>query len=546
MPNLKKMLQGYDLDLLGRIASFWGVDSVNLDAHTLVNNLVDSMQDSQTLKEVIDTLPPNAGTIWESLIHNPQKITWAQLTRKHGEVREFGAARREREAPELHPTSPVEVLWYRGLIGRAFMNLPPEPREFVFIPDELLPVSDHSIHPAALTIQPDIIPESEIIRKAPADSRLIDHVTDWLAARRMLRQLPVEAWKIWRIHDAFISGLTTECGLINTAGEPLPDALPAFFQQNRRDILKHWLDCWKDSTLINDLRQLPGLVFDGQWINDPVKPREYLLELITSLAPDTWFDLKSFLHAVKRQNPDYQRPSGDYDSWFIRKINSEEYLRGFAHWDEVDGALLRYLILGPLHWLGMIDLGVTSGQPAARVFRLSKLLNNPVTTQPDEFSFEKEKTVTVSSDLTFTVPLFASRTLRYQLGRFCELKAISADSTCYEITSSSLQTAQEAGLKVSQLIQLLEKQLKSPLPKNLILIANRWEKHALESTMESTTLLRTRTPEIMQVLRQNPQAAKFVLELLNPTTAIINQAGAKALKRALLEQGILSQINLDV
>ena len=29
---------------------------------------------------------------------------------------------------------------------------------------------------------------------------------------------------------------------------------------------------------------------------------------------------------------------------------------GLARWDEVDGALLRFIITGPLHWLGIVDL----------------------------------------------------------------------------------------------------------------------------------------------------------------------------------------------
>ena len=33
-----------------------------------------------------------------------------------------------------------------------------------------------------------------------------------------------------------------------------------------------------------------------------------------------------------------------------------DYLRGFSTWDEVDGALVRFLITGPMHWLGLVDL----------------------------------------------------------------------------------------------------------------------------------------------------------------------------------------------
>ena len=67
--------------------------------------------------------------------------------------------------------------------------------------------------------------------------------------------------------------------------------------------------------------------------------------------------------AVHQQQPDFQRPAGDYDSWFLRDQQSGEFLRGFEHWDEVDGALLRYLICGPLHWLGGVDRPARQRRP---------------------------------------------------------------------------------------------------------------------------------------------------------------------------------------
>src|SRR5579859_5992190 len=39
--------------------------------------------------------------------------------------------------------------------------------------------------------------------------------------------------------------------------------------------------------------------------------------------------------AVKEEEPDFQRPAGNYDSWYIRDAQSGEYLRGFESWDRV-------------------------------------------------------------------------------------------------------------------------------------------------------------------------------------------------------------------
>ena len=54
------------------------------------------------------------------------------------------------------------------------------------------------------------------------------------------------------------------------------------------------------------------------------------------------------IDAFKEAEPDFQRPTGDYDTWYIRRTDTQEFLKGFDQWDAVEGELLRFLC-GPLH-----------------------------------------------------------------------------------------------------------------------------------------------------------------------------------------------------
>lgn len=545
MPSIKKMLQSYDLDLLERICSLWGIDSSNMDSSAAIEALVQASQDENLVSEIVESLPAAARETWSFLAANPLKTSWAQFTRKFGEVREYGPSRREREEPELHPVSAAEMLWYRGLIGRAFMNLPPEPREFVFIPDELLKFANTEQNKKTM---PEIatIPDRSIKQVIHADSRLIDHMTDWLAARRMGHELPESAWKSWRVTKQFLISLAFEHGLIDKTGDLVTEALPAFFQRERSEIQRSWYSHWKKSADINDLKCIPGLAFEGNWQNDPVRPRQFLVELLERISPAIWYSLPSLIETIKTFAPDYQRPSGDYDSWFIRKADSETFLRGFDHWDEVDGALIRYLICGPLHWLGLVDLAQADEKSKIQAFRLSALFSQIITSQESKLTGDKETSVKISPDLVFTIPNFSSRMLRYQIGRFCEVHSVTSEETSYVLTPASLQAAQEGGLKPSQLVQLLEKQLKTPLPKSLLLTAEHWEKHGLEARVEPVSLLRVLKPETLTILQQNNQTAKFIVEILNPTCAIIKSEGLKTIRRTLMEQGILVKVEQEV
>lgn len=544
MPSLKKMLQSYDLDMIERISSFWSVDISNLDLAASVDALYIAMLDDALRLEVLGSLPSNSKDAWEDVLHNPQKITWAHFTRKYGEVREFGPARREREVPEQHPVSVAETLWYRGLIGRAFLNLPPEPREYVFIADELIPASSLTEKLlSTLAIQKVDAKSLKII--AAADGRIIDHLTDWLAAKRMGRSLPETFKKAWSEPDSFIASMAAASGLINAKDELEPDALPKFFQQEREAILAEWAAVWLASTAINDLRNIPGLVFEGEWYNDPLKPRQFIIETLRSLNQGEWYSLTAFTEAVKALQPDFQRSSGEYDLWFIHKEESSLFLRGFEHWDEVDGALIHYLVTGPLHWLGMTDLG-RGKDKSETAFKLTPAFFAFLKNERSAAAPARETPIKVSADLSFTIPVGASRPLRYQIARFCEIRSLTSQETCYEITPASLIQAQKNGLKPSQLLQYLEKNLKSPLPKNLALLAKQWENNGKVEEVTTGTLLKTHSAEVMQQLTSDPHTAKFVIEHLSPTTALINPAGIKVIKGALLELGLLTEIHLEV
>jgi len=539
MPILKKMLLSYDLDLLGRIGSFWGVDTMDLDLEKSAMAIANATQDQTLFAEILESLPFEAKKAWQYLTANNGKVTWAQFIRKFGEVREFGRAKREREAPDRNPSSIAEILWYRGLVGRAFLNIPPEPREFAFVPDEFIRSS--SGDPLVEVNMPSPILEDRVENRRSGVCPLPDRLTDWLAARRKQANLPDQIWQVWPENDVFFKTIARADKLVDKNGEPDPNALAGFFNQDRESLLLDWLAIWVESQEYNDLRDLPGLVFEGEWRNDPLKPRRVLLDLLKRFAPATWYSISDLVNFIKITQPDFQRPSGDYDSWFIRRKDTNEYLRGFKHWDEIDGALIRYLITGPLYWLGMTALGTEHASKEA-CFCFTPLLHAHFT-QTHEYPRSMEKTeIEISTDLVFTIPIVTKRAIRYQVARFSELRSADAWATKYEITPASIRLAQKHGLEVVQLVQYLEKQTGKSLPKALVRLGETWGKSGQCTQVEHLYLLRTPQPEILAAMKENPQTGKFIKEILSPTAAIINPAGVKIIKKSLLEQGQLTEV----
>jgi len=144
------------------------------------------------------------------------------------------------------------------------------------------------------------------------------------------------------------------------------------------------------------------------------------------------------------------------------------------------------------------------------------------------------------------IPVNASRLQRYQVGRFTKIVSNSVSETRFQISADSLTNAEKNGLKVEQLLQLLEKNLKTPLPVSYKKLAERWDQRRIEVRMEKALLLRIEDPLILKILTENPRTSRLIKEVLTEKTVVIDAAGMELIKKVLLEAGILSQIELDV
>src|SRR5690606_19238506 len=88
--------------------------------------------------------------------------------------------------------------------------------------------------------------------------------------------------------------------------------------------------------------------------------REAVLRLFGHLQPGAWYSQADVIRAIREIEPDFQRPTGDYDTWYIRNHTTQEFLKGFERWDDVEGALLRFLVRGPFSWLAVLDMAEPS------------------------------------------------------------------------------------------------------------------------------------------------------------------------------------------
>lgn len=545
MPSLIKILPSYDIDLLLRIARAWKYDEVTRNRNQVEAWLVKKALDDSQLKEIIESLPKKTLQAFLFIKDNNGRMPWSEFKVKFGEIRSLGPAARERFEPDLHPQSIAEELYYLGLIGKAFLDAAPEPREFAFIPDEFI---GNLVSSVTTMESPAVRPvsQTEIKRWQPANTRLLDHVTDCLSSLRMKRSLPREYFTRAGISANFIQAISRAAGLTTKKDEIITEAIGKFLQSNRLTTMKEWFTIWAESIVLNDLRMIPGLEFEGIWQNDPLFARRFILQYIQKFDLQTWYSLQSLVNGIRSAAPDFQRPAGNFDTWSIRKAGSMEYLIGREHWDEIDGAYIRYLISGPLHWLGVVDIAYNKLEGDAEAFRLSPLAHYLLNENTPAPALAVETPPKLAPDLTIVFPVNSSLLMRYQAGRFASIRDNSSTETRYQVTAASLIAAEAQDLMIDQLIQLLEKYIKSPIPESYKKLAHRWGKNHLEAAFEKCDLLRVKDPELITILKEHPRVSKMIKEILTSNVVVMHAGGIEIARKVLQEAGVLSQSDLDV
>jgi len=315
-------------------------------------------------------------------------------------------------------------------------------------------------------------------------------------------------------------------------------AVKNFLEASRSEAIDMLYNSWLNSQIFDELRLIPGLICEGEWKNQPLVTREFLMDLVNSIPRNKWWSLPAFIRAIKEKYPDFQRPAGDYDSWFIKRELDGVYLRGFAHWDAVDGALVKYFIQ-VLHWLGKVDLASAEAGGSITAFRLVSWIENKGESAALDMS--KGGRIVISSNGKITISRMFPRAIRYQIARFCEWDGERNDEYIYSVSSQSLKRASGQGLKAGQLLALLVKHTDGNVPPALVKALKRWETHGAEARMESLLLLRVSRPEVMEELRSS-KAGKFLGELLSPTVVVVKSGATQKVMAALTELGLLAEI----
>ncbi len=561
--TLVESLEQQPIPVLRAIAASHHLDVAQVSRRDLPRVLADHLKRPDVLARALDRLTSEERAVLDRLVAEGGLFPAHRLQREYGEVRELGPGRLERERPWEDPISPAERLWYMGFMYSDFGQVGRFRGRVFYIPADLLPLLPPvEAPPVRFEVEP-VEPPATLLESAPDDvvedafvilSELQRHPAPldeggFLSIevlRRMNARLRVpephlaEEPKLQRL--GLILHLLRDLRLIVPERGHMVLAVSA---------VRRWLQAPRDRRLLslqrawardphwNDLWHVPGLAFEPTgWRNDPLTTRQQVLHWLKQVPPDTWISVDSFVKAIKRVDPDFQRPTGDYESWFIRDARTGEFLRGWESWDAVEGALLRYLLAGPLHWLGMVNLGLgADGEPAA--FRLTlwgrRFLGHEVHVSPPP----PKTPIRVAADGTIAIPEGADDWERLHVER---LAVPVNPPTHYRLDRERIVSVLVEGSDPERVMRFLRQATGGQLPEPVERRIRGWMAGFGQVTVRRLVVLEVRDPAVLQTLRRDPRLRRWLGRPLNRHTVAVSPEHLDALIASLRRAGYLPRV----
>ncbi len=564
MKTLQRTLQeDTDSALLPTLAKFWKVNIAGLDASASIPLIATAMLDPAKSESAWDSHSDDQRGALQTLIASGGRMPRAMFDRLFGEVRTMGTAQIEREKPLEAPQSVAEALYYRGLVAHTFEQADTGPRVVVYVPDDVA-----GSLPLRKTSYSNLAEESVEMEAAPlealesvasvqaADTSIVDDMATLLAYLQLnsplldgegLAESDRKALANFLLKSdserlPFLFGVGISADLIEIQnGKAFPKRAEArrWLSAGRGAQVQGLAEGWRESVVYRDLWHVAGLHPEpGGELDeyDASVARENALELMAATVPkQEWWSLEAFIDAVKEQDPDFQRPGGDYESWYIRN-DEDEYLKGFESWDAVEGALLEFYITGPMHWLGLLD----RGEDAARLTAYGRAFLGhaawPTPADPDD-------KITVKEDGTLLISRKIPRVDRFQAARFTTWVS-AGDPYVYRVDAEGIQEAAAQGINTGHIASFLSRALgEKPIPAPVAALLENWRSGpAAAVSMERLTVLRTTAPETLEKILDTPALRRYLGAQLGPMAVIVRAGQSDALRAALGEAGIQVEV----
>ncbi len=207
-------------------------------------------------------------------------------------------------------------------------------------------------------------------------------------------------------------------------------------------------------------------------------------------------------------------------------------------WDRIEGAIITHVVAGPLHWLGLTDIGFDQdpahGPADARAYRLTAMgawllgIGAPVTIA------DEGGRVVVQPNFQIVAMEPIAENVLIELDEFTRFEG-GDHALMYRLTRESVFRAQRSGWDAARIIAYLEKASGTSLPQNVRRSLEEWQAlHERITFRRGVSLVQAENDAALDEVMRDPALAALLGRRIGAVTLPDRAAGAVAegLRRA--------------
>jgi hypothetical protein len=366
----------------------------------------------------------------------------------------------------------------------------------------------------------------------------------------------------------FLRLLLTDMGLLRKHKDSIRAVeRPAFLEHSPEQRIRQCYDHWREGAFWNEVLSIPNLTVHGAGSRlsrapaQLTKARACVTAHIASMHlfsdPDThWTPIQHLVDSIRAKEYEFLLPRDyfPYHSVYYRAYEnyvshaspyiiygnamgwsfSPQFANEAEGWSVVEAGFIRAILLEPLHWMGLVDIGYIAGPEAGdevvsaipAVYRLTPVGAWLLGVGPEVDMPEERGRVVVQPNFElFALDPISDLTLS-QLDEFAE--RISAERAIkYRLTRESVYRAQKRGWTTDRIVSVLG-ELNQPagesapagaasLPQNVVRTLQEWQSlHERVTIHRRASLLQAASGELLAQLRQDPNILSHLVRKAGP------------------------------
>ncbi len=260
-----------------------------------------------------------------------------------------------------------------------------------------------------------------------------------------------------------------------------------------------------------------------------IRARQMMLRLLATAGEGRWCALEELESALLRLWPEFFQlhSLGEVHSWrtaFQLKLRSSHHdTQARDHLPQ--SAFFRAILLGPLQWLGFVDVCVEQGEPAAiRSHGLRNLLwaspeadRRLPATQPVTFDLPSDTIAVLTHAVDPDVPTF--------LGQIAYLESVDGDRFIYRLDMRAAHVAFDRGKSLAELESEWQQVMGQPLPDVFHrTLQEWWARYGEVRLYDGFALLEVDDHVTLRELEATTSLGKHIVARVSPRVVLVPDA----------------------